>query len=89
MSRNILPNSVSYDALNGKDIFSTPQKDMLDVNILISHKEHKDSSQVRRISKKLMVLIQKYIFLIKFLKNNYYNFYYLLRILIRFSFYIL
>lgn len=56
MSRNILPNSISFDAFNGKDIYSTPQKDILDVNILTSHKEHKDSSQVRRVSKKLMVL---------------------------------
>ena len=55
MSRNILPNSISYDGMNGKDIFSTPQKDILDINILKSHREHKDSSQVRRISKKLMV----------------------------------
>jgi hypothetical protein len=55
MSRNVLPNSVSYDVLNSKDIFPTPQKDMLDINILTTHKEHKDSSQVRRVSKKLMV----------------------------------
>jgi len=55
MSRNILPYSISYDALNGKDILTTPQKDMLDINVLTSHKEHKDSSQIRRISKKLIV----------------------------------
>ena len=56
MSRNIFPYSISYDAPCGKDIYSTPQKDILDVNILNTHKEHKESSQIRRISKKLMVL---------------------------------
>ena len=55
MSRNILPSSISYYPFNGKDIFTTFQKDMLDVNILTSHKENKESSQIRRISKKLMV----------------------------------
>ncbi len=57
MSRNIYPHSISYDSNNGKDIFTTPQKDIFDVNILTTHKEHKDSSQVRRISKKLMVFL--------------------------------
>jgi len=55
MSRNIFPNSISYDSSNGKDLYNTPQKDILDINILTSHREHKESSQTRRISKKLMV----------------------------------
>ncbi len=55
MSRIIFPNSISHDAPNGKDIYTTPQKDMLDVNILTTYKEHEESSYTRRISKKLMV----------------------------------
>lgn len=55
MSRMIFPNSINFDAPCGKDIYTTPQKDLLDVNILNTHREHRESSQIRRISKKLMV----------------------------------
>lgn len=60
MSRIIYPQSITYDSYNGKDIFTTSQKDMFDVNILTTHKEHKDSSQSRRISKKLMVKLNNF-----------------------------
>ncbi len=68
MSRNVYPHSISYDTYNGKEIFTSPHKDILDFNILTSHKEHKNSSQVRRISKTLMV----YIYILNFISIFYY-----------------
>lgn len=61
MSRNVFPNSISYDSPNGKDIYSLQQKEMLDVSILNTHKEHRESSQIRRISRKLFVFYCLYL----------------------------
>jgi hypothetical protein len=55
MSRNYFPNSISYDSSYGKDIFILQQKEMLDVNILNTHKEQRGTSQIKRISRKLFV----------------------------------
>jgi len=55
MSRNYFPKSISYDSFHAKDIYTLQQKEMLDFSILYTHKEDKESSQIRRISKKLFV----------------------------------
>ena len=60
MSRNFFPNSISYESFYGKNIFTLQQKEMLDVNILNTHKEYSNSSQIRRISRKLFVNILFY-----------------------------
>lgn len=74
MSRIIFPYTISYESLLMNDVYKCPQKEMLDTNLVLTFKDQKDSSQTRRITRKLLV---KKINFILFIRNHIHFIFYI------------
>lgn len=74
MSRIIFPYTISYESLLTNDVYKCPQKEMLDTNLVLTFKDQKDSSQTRRITRKLLV---KKINFILFIRNHIHFIFYI------------